>query len=244
VIPVHLFGRCADMPAIGAAAARRGIAVVEDAAQAIGAGRAGRRAGGFGAAGCFSFYPSKNLAAAGDAGCVTTDDPELERRLRLLRSHGVGDDGSHLLAGTTSRLDALQAAVLLAKLPHLKAWTEARARNARIYAEELAGCAGIELPKASPGEEPVWNQYTLRCRRPGPVRAALAAAGIEWRHYYPRPVACEVGLGPSQRPRGEFPRAERACAEVVSVPVRPSLAPEDVREIAAVIRASADGERS
>jgi dTDP-4-amino-4,6-dideoxygalactose transaminase len=172
---------------------------------------------------------------------VTTDDPEIERRLRLLRSHGNGGDGSHLLAGTTSRLDAVQAAVLLAKLPYLKGWTEARARNARIYAEELAGCAGIELPPVSPGEEPVWNQYTLRCRRSGPVRAALEGAGIEWRHYYPRPAACELGLGPLRRPRGEFPRAERACAEAVSVPVRPSLGPESVREIAAVIRAAAGG---
>jgi dTDP-4-amino-4,6-dideoxygalactose transaminase len=140
MIPVHLFGRCADMERLLAVAAE--VPIVEDAAQAIGAGRAGRRAGSWGAAGCFSFYPSKNLSAAGDGGGITTGDPELAERLRMLRSHGLDADGRHVVVGTTSRLDALQAAVLRAKLPFLKSWSDARSRNARIYGEELAGVSG------------------------------------------------------------------------------------------------------
>jgi dTDP-4-amino-4,6-dideoxygalactose transaminase len=236
VVPVHLFGRCADMPRIAAIAERHGVAVVEDAAQSIGAARAGRRAGAWGAAGCFSFYPAKNLGGAGDGGGVTTSEPEVAERLRLLRSHGTCAAGGHRLTGTTSRLDSLQAAVLRAKLPYLRVWTDTRARNAGIYAEELAGCPGVVLPGGAPDEEIVWSQYTIRCREPGRVRAALEARGIEWRHYYPRPVCEEPGLGGFRRPAAAFPEAARACAEVISLPVRASCSPEVIREIAGVIR--------
>jgi dTDP-4-amino-4,6-dideoxygalactose transaminase len=221
---------------IVAIAGRHGIAVVEDAAQSIGAARAGRRAGAWGTAGCFSFYPAKNLGGAGDGGAVTTSEPEVAERLRLLRSHGIGADGEHLLAGTTSRLDSLQAAVLRAKLPYLEAWTAARVRNARIYAEELAGCPNVALPGGAPDEEIVWNQYTICCREPERVRAALEARGIEWRHYYPRPVCEEPGLGEFRRPAAAFPEAARACAQVISLPVRASCPAEVIREIAGVIR--------
>ncbi|MBW1685331.1 MAG: DegT/DnrJ/EryC1/StrS family aminotransferase [Deltaproteobacteria bacterium] len=241
VVPVHLFGRCADMPRIVAIAGRHGIAVVEDAAQSIGAARAGRRAGAWGAAGCFSFYPAKNLGGAGDGGGVTTSEPEVAERLRLLRSHGTCADGGHLLAGTTSRLDSLQAAVLRAKLPYLEAWTDARARNAGIYAEELAGCPGVALPGGAPDEEIVWSQYTIRCREPERVRAALEARGIEWRHYYPRPVCEEPGLGGFRRPAAAFPEAARACAQAISLPVRANCSPEVIREIAGVIRDALGG---
>ena len=236
ILPVHLFGRCADLPRLLALAEERGVALVEDAAQALGAARGGRGAGAWGAAGCFSFYPSKNLGAAGDAGCVTTADPELAARLRLLRSHGLGADGVHVLAGTTSRLDAVQAAVLRAKLPRLEAWTQARARHAAAYDRELADCAGVALPQAGSGEIAVWNQYVIRCREAARVREALAEAGIESRHYYPRPVCDEPGVGAARRPAAEFPQALRACAEAVALPVRPSLSAADVREVAAVVR--------
>jgi dTDP-4-amino-4,6-dideoxygalactose transaminase len=236
VVPVHLFGRCADMAAVAEIAGRRSVAVVEDAAQAIGAARGGRRAGAWGRAGCFSFYPSKNLGAAGDGGCVTSADAEVAERLRRMRSHGAADDGVHAVAGTTSRLDSLQAAVLRAKLPYLKVWSDQRARNARIYAEELAGCPGVALPDGAPDELIVWNQYTLRCREPQRVQAALERAGIEWRHYYPRPACEEPALGPLRRSAVEFPEARRACAEAISVPVRASCSPDAIREIAAVIR--------
>ena len=236
VIPVHLFGRCADLPAIAEIADRHGLAVVEDAAQAIGAARGGRRAGAFGVAAAFSFYPSKNLGAAGDGGCVTTSDAALAARIRLLRSHGLDADGRHRCFGTTSRLDALQAALLRAKLPYLKSWADRRVRNARCYTEALAGCPGLVLPGGVEDEEIVWNQYTLRCRRLSALRDALTAAGIEWRRYYERPACDEpafAGLAGSGPP---LPETRRACAEALSLPVRPSLSVEAIREIAAVIR--------
>lgn len=239
VMPVHLFGRCADMAAIRAVVSERNLPIVEDAAQAIGAARDGRAAGAWGEAGCFSFYPSKNLGAAGDGGCVTTSDPALAERLRLLRSHGTTRDGSHVLLGTTSRLDAIQAALLRSKLPYLKGWTEARVRNARVYAEELADCPGVEVPQSPQGETVAWNQFTLRCRQPTPIRAALEEAGIESRHYYPRPVCCEPGLGGLRRDAADFPNAARACAEAVSIPVRGSCSVETIREIAGVVRRAA-----
>ena len=239
VLPVHLFGRCADLPRLRAVADAAAIPLVEDAAQAFGAARGGRAAGAWGRLGCFSFYPSKTLGALGDAGAVTTDDPDLDRRLRLLRSHGVGPDERHEIAATTSRLDSLQAAALRSKLPYLKGWIEGRIRNARIYREELAGCRGVALPAEAPGEELVWSQYTLRCAEAPRVRGALAAAGIESRHYYPRPASSEPALGALRSAPGAFPEAERRCREVVSVPIRASLAPAAIREIAAVIRGAA-----
>jgi dTDP-4-amino-4,6-dideoxygalactose transaminase len=238
VLPVHLFGRCADMAPIRAAADARGVPIVEDAAQAIGAARAGRRAGAWGAAGCFSFYPSKNLGAAGDGGAVTTDDRELHERLVLLRSHGCGDDGAHRLIGTSSRLDSLQAAALRAKLPFLKGWSEGRARNASLYRAELDGCPGLALPQAGADEDCVWNQYVVRCASRERVCDALAAAGIESRHYYRVPVYREPALGTARLPIGSCPEAERACRESIALPVRASCSSTAIREIAAVIRAA------
>jgi len=234
IVPVHLFGRCADMERIREIAGR--IPVVEDAAQAVGAARGGRRAGSLGRAGCFSFHPSKNLGGVGDGGAITTDDPELAWRLRLLRSHGQTEKGSHALVGTTSRLDAVQAAALRAKLPHLARWNAARARCARLYAEALADAPGVRVPRAAPGEEPAWHQLTLRVSEPERVRAALEDAGIEWRHYYPAPVYRQPALGAEALPEGTCPEAERAAREVVSIPVRPSLEEAQVLEVAAVIR--------
>jgi dTDP-4-amino-4,6-dideoxygalactose transaminase len=239
ILPVHLFGRCADLPRLRELVAGRGIAIVEDAAQAIGAVRAGRQAGAGGLAGCFSFYPSKNLGGIGDGGCVTTDDPQVAERVRLYRSHGCAEDGSHQVLGTTSRLDALQAAALRAKLPFLERWTQARVRNARLYTEAFAGCEGIEIPAAGADEAPVWNHYTIRCRRAAAVRAALEVQGIEWRHYYPMPAASQPALGAARAAPGSFPESERACAEALSIPVRPSCSPATIEHIADVIRRAA-----
>jgi dTDP-4-amino-4,6-dideoxygalactose transaminase len=241
VLPVHLFGRCADVARIRAAADAAGLPLVEDAAQAFGAARGGRSAGAWGRLGCFSFYPSKVLGAAGDAGCITTDDPELAARLRLLRSHGAARDGVHALPGTTSRLDSIQAAVLRAKLQFLAGWTRRRERNARIYREELGACPGLRLPDAGPGEAVVWSQYTLCCEDAPRVRAALAAAGVESRRYYPRPAASQPALGALRCPDGVFPEAERRCAQAVSLPIRASLAPDAVREIARLVRSASKG---
>jgi dTDP-4-amino-4,6-dideoxygalactose transaminase len=239
VIPVHLFGRCADMERIAAVTRDADVPVVEDAAQAVGAGRGGQRAGSWGATGCFSFYPSKNLGAAGDGGCITTSDASLAERLRLLRSHGLDEDGRHVVAGTTSRLDALQAAVLRAKLPYLKAWGDDRARNARIYGEELSGIDGIELPTAATDEQVVWNQYTIRCRDRERIQSALDEAGIEARRYYARLACEEPALGEACAPADRFPEAARARDEVLSIPVRPSCDPDTIRRIARVIRDAA-----
>ncbi len=239
IVPVHLFGRCADMSRIRAIADERGIPVVEDAAQAIGAVRGGRAAGAWGRAGCFSFYPSKNLGAAGDAGAVTTDDKEVAARLRLLRNHGSGRvRDRHELVGTTSRLDSLQAAVLRAKLPYLDAWRAARARPAAWYDDALRGLPGLVLPAAGADERHVWNQYTLRCERAALVRAALDAANVEWRHYYPLPAYRQPALGKERLPEGRCPEAERACAEVVSLPIYPGLAPELRSRVAEAVRAA------
>ena len=238
VLAVHLFGRCADVERLRRVTDIAGLPLVEDAAQAFGAERGGRKAGAWGRLGCFSFYPSKILGALGDAGCISTDDAELAARLRLLRSHGVGPDRRHAIAGTTSRLDSLQAAALRAKLPFLKGSIEGRIRNARVYREELAACPGLVLPAEAPDEEIVWSQYTLRCADAPCVRRALGGAGIEWRHYYARPAAAEPALA-ELRPRpGALPETERRCAEVVSVPIRASLPPDAIREIAGVIRSA------
>jgi len=236
VLPVHLFGRCADVARIGAIAAARRVPVVEDAAQAIGATRAGRRAGAHGLAGCFSFYPSKNLGAAGDGGCVTTDDDELAERLRLLRAHGSARRDVHQRLGTTSRLDSIQAAVLRAKLPRLEGWVAARTRRAERYAAALAGCAGVTLPSVGPGEIHVWNQYTIRSAEAPRVRAALDAAGVEWRHFYPTPAWKQPALEGRGRLAGPCPEAEAACREVLSLPIYPQLALEVVDRVAETIR--------
>ena len=238
IVPVHLFGHCADMERICAIAETHGVPVVEDAAQAIGAARGGRRAGAWGAAGCFSFFPSKNLGAVGDGGCVTSDDPEISRRLQLLRTHGSSGGERHVLVGMNSRLDSIQAAALRAKLPLFKDWTERRVRNAAIYTEELRGCAELSLPETARGEEPVWSNYTVRCRNMEPLRAALQRYGIEFRHYYPTPVYRQPALDGSRLPAGSRPETERACTEAISVPVRWSCDAQQIRHIATVIRSA------
>jgi dTDP-4-amino-4,6-dideoxygalactose transaminase len=239
ILPVHLYGRCADMAAIRKVADDRGIPVVEDAAQAIGASRDGRRAGAWSAAGCFSFYPSKNLGAAGDAGCVTTDDDGLAERLRLLRAHGCLRRDHHETLGTTSRLDSLQAAVLRAKLPFLARWTKLRAGQAQRYRDLIGSSASVTLPGAEPGEEPVWNQYTIRCRHPERMREALDAAGIAWRHFYPVPAYRQQALGADRLPPGALPEAERACPEVISLPIHPGLDDGAIARVAQVVRETA-----
>ena len=238
VVPVHLFGRCADMSRICAFADFRRLSVIEDAAQAVGATRDGRQAGSWGRAAGFSFYPSKNLGAVGDAGCITTDDPDLAERLRRLRNHGQDPGGPHLLAGTTARIDELQAAVLRAKIPYLKRWNDRRARNAACYGRLLADCPDVVLPTVGPEETAVWNQFTLRSPRAGTIRRALADAAIECRHYYPRPVYDEPAFPRSRGLAGELhcPEAERACAEAVSVPVHAGLPVAAIERVCEVIR--------
>jgi dTDP-4-amino-4,6-dideoxygalactose transaminase len=235
IVPVHLFGRCADMPRIAAFAEGHGIPVVEDAAQAIGALRAGRGAGAWGRAGCFSFYPAKSLGAAGDGGAVTTDDDEIAETLRSLRHHGAGAEG-HVRIGTTSRLDSVQAAVLRAKLPHLPRWLAQRAAHVARYLEQLSSCPDVRLPTWRNDEEPAWSQLVIRSEKAEAVRRALDDAEIEWRHYYPRPMYRELAFGDARQAVGTCPEAERACAEALSLPIYPRLAPESIDRVCAVIR--------
>jgi dTDP-4-amino-4,6-dideoxygalactose transaminase len=228
VIPVHLYGQAADMDPINAVADRHGLAVLEDAAQAIGATYRGRRTGGLARAGAFSFYPSKNLGAFGDAGMVTTDDPRLARAVARLRVHGMEPKYHHHEVGFNSRLDALQAAVLRVKLRHLDDWTEARREAARRYRAtfQASGLADrVVLPAEREGHGHVYNQFVIRVPAPlrDSLRAFLAARRVGTEIYYPIPLhlqPCFAALG--HRP-GDFPHSEAAAGETLALPIYPEL---------------------
>ena len=222
IIPVHLYGQCAEMDPILAAAARAGIAVIEDAAQAIGATYHGRQAGSMGTAGCFSVFPSKNLGAFGDGGLLTTHDARLADEVRLLRNHGAEPKYFHKRIGGNFRLDALQAAVLRVKLPHLAGWSEARRRNADRYDRLFRASAAadrIVLPFRAPGCVHIFNQYTIRVPNRDAVRAKLDAAGIGTEIYYPVPFHLQECFAPLGYRRGDFPVAERVAAETLALPI-------------------------
>lgn len=246
IVPVHLFGLCADMAPIRALAARHGIPIVEDAAQAIGAEYAGlpggggpgrARAGAMGAIGCFSFFPSKNLGGAGDGGMCVTDDERLAERLRSLRVHGSRVKYYHDEVGVNGRLDALQAAVLRVKLRHLEAWHAGRARNAgryrRLFADaRLAAPAGpVGLPTDGAPHRHVYNQFVVRVPERDTVLADLQKAGIGCEVYYPVPLhrqACFAHLG---YPEGAFPESERAARETLALPIYPELTEAQQQEV-------------
>jgi dTDP-4-amino-4,6-dideoxygalactose transaminase len=228
VIPVHLYGHPVDLEAVGRFAARHGLAVVEDAAQAHGARHHGRRVGS-GNAVAFSFYPGKNLGALGDGGAVVTDDPDFAHRLRLQRNYGARQGYDHQVRGTNSRLDEMQAAALRVKLRRLDAWNARRDRIARRYTAALADVPGMVTPEVAPWAEPVWHQYVLRVRDRDTVQAHLSAAGVETRVHYPvavhrTPAYAEGGFGAD----GRLPRAEQLASEVLSLPVAPYLSEEAV----------------
>jgi dTDP-4-amino-4,6-dideoxygalactose transaminase len=241
IVPVHLFGRCADMAAIRDFGDRQGLPVIEDAAQAIGAARGGRSAGAWGAAGCFSFYPAKSLGAAGDGGCVTTDDAELAERLRLLRGHGLAAGKGHVAIGTTSRLDSLQAAILRVKLAHLPRWLRERRAHVEQYRDRLADCEDVSLPRVGADEIPAWSQLVIRSPRAAAIRRALDAADVEWRHYYPRPVYREEAFGADALPAGTCPEAERACEEAISLPIYPRIPEDSIERICRAIQEALAG---
>jgi dTDP-4-amino-4,6-dideoxygalactose transaminase len=235
VMPVHLYGQCADMDPIRELAGR--LPIVEDACQAVGATYRGRKAGVLGTIAAFSFYPTKNLGAAGDAGAVTTDDEDLARLVRALRMHGEGETERyhHARVGGNFRMDALQSAVLLAKLPHLPAWTDRRIALAHRYGELLwdAEARGrIVLPITGPGRRHVYHQYVVRVRERDRVRARLAERGISTAVFYPVPLhlqECFAGLGYRE---GDFPEAERAAKEVLALPIFPQLTDPEVDRVA------------
>lgn len=241
VIPVHLYGRTVEMDPLLELCRERGLLVVEDACQAHGARYRGRPAGSLGDAGCFSFYPTKNLGAWGDGGAVTTDDPGLAERLRLLRSHGEGERHHHQLAAGTDRLDALQAAILRVKLARLDDANQRRRAAGAALREALA-----DGPVEAPGEpaaegDHVFHLFVVRSPARDALRQHLGAEGIANAVHYPTPIHlqpayADLGLGP-----GSLPAAERLAAEICTLPVFPAIEPEEIERIAAAV-ASFDGD--
>lgn len=226
---VHLFGQCAAVTEVSEAARRVGAALVEDAAQAIGAERDGVRAGSLGLAGCFSFFPTKNLGGLGDGGMVVTSDEALADRMRLVRAHGARPKYHHPVLGGNLRLDALHAALLRTMLPCLDEWTAARQRNAARYDALLrdAGLVDRELvtpPARDPGCRHVFNQYVVRARDRDGLKAHLAAARVGCEVYYPEPLHLQPCLAFLGHREGDFPEAERAAREALALPVAPELA--------------------
>jgi dTDP-4-amino-4,6-dideoxygalactose transaminase len=238
LMPVHLYGQCADMDPLMAIARRYGLKVIEDAAQAIGTTyKNGEHAGTFGDVGCFSFFPSKNLGAFGDAGLCTTSDAELAERMRVLRVHGGKPKYFHALIGGNFRIDELQAAVLRVKLKYLDGWTAGRQRNAAFYDAAFASASlgdRLRTPVAVAGRH-IFNQYVVRAGRRDALRARLTERGIGSEIYYPVPLhlqECFAYLGHST---GDFPQSERAAEETLALPIYPELQQSQLEHVVATI---------
>ncbi len=241
IVAVHLYGLPAAMGPLRAVADDRGLPLVEDAAQAFGATLGGRHAGSLGTAATFSFYPTKNLGAYGDAGLVTTDDDELAARLRRARNHGQSQKYAHVELGWTSRLDELQAAVLRVKLRHLPAWIEARRRLAARYTAGLRDCP-VALPPDPPGACHVFHQYTIRTPRRDALAKHLAQSGIGTACHYPQPIPGQPLFRSLGYDATTYPAAWAASQEVLSLPCFPELADAEVDAVVAAIRAFFEGE--
>ena len=247
IIPVHLFGQCADMNPLLKIAKEKNLFLIEDAAQALGAeykpiaGEDGRRAGQMGDLGCFSFYPTKNLGAFGDAGMVVTDNPALSEKVRLLRAHGSQPKYFHKWIGINSRLDTVQAAILLVKFKYLEKWTGERQRKAEryrlLFRELLSSVEGIRLPTVQYQNRHIFHQYVIRVRERDRLRKFLAEEGIGTDIYYPLPLHLQECYAPLGYRRGDLPHSEKASEEVLALPIYPELA-ED-QQIAVVDRIKA-----
>lgn len=238
IMPVHLFGLAADMDPILAIAREHNLPVIEDAAQAIGATYNGKQVGTFGAFGCYSFFPSKNLGAAGDGGLITTNDSELADRLKVLRGHGSRQRYYYDVIGTNSRLDSIQAAILRVKLRYLDSWSDARRRNADLYRQlftEFGLLDRVTLPTTPAGRTHIYNQYTIRSARRDELKAHLHAAGIPSEIYYPLPLHLQRAFAYLGHKEGDFPQSEMAGREVLSLPIYPELMPGQLRAVAGAI---------
>jgi len=234
IIPVHLFGLAAHLDPILEIANRHSVAVVEDAAQAIGATYGGRQVGSLGLCGCFSFFPSKNLGCAGDGGLISTTDAKIADELRLLRAHGSRKKYQYEILGTNSRLDALHAAILRVKLPHLQGWAEKRSEHAELY-KTLFAAAGLTnifvLPSTPDGRTHVYNQFVIRVPRREELRAFLDSEGIPTDVYYPSPLHVQPAFSYLGYEHGAFPEAEKASKEVLALPVYPELSRQDQERV-------------
>ncbi len=236
IIPVHLFGKCADMDPILDLARSRGLAVIEDAAQAIGAEYKGQRAGSMGDVGCFSFFPSKNLGACGDGGMAVTNDSSLAKKMKVLRVHGSEPKYYHAMIGGNFRLDALQSAVVRAKLPYLDGWSADRAANASRYDDLLADLPQIVRPRQD-RDRHVFNQYVVRLPARDAVMTFLKKKGIGCEIYYPlplhnQPCFAAAGIQPV------LPQAEAAARESLALPIYPELSKDQIAEVAGALRAA------
>jgi dTDP-4-amino-4,6-dideoxygalactose transaminase len=239
IIPVHLYGQMADMGPLMDAAAARGVAIVEDACQSIGAKYHGRQSGHWGLSACFSFFPSKNLGAFGDAGLATTNDASFARELRLMRSHGSERRYYHEKIGANFRLDALQAAVLRIKAPQLAAWTGARRANADIYRQLFAEAkldSRVTLPVARDECFHIYNQFIVRAPRRDELRAFLQERRIGTEVYYPVPFHLQDCFKPLGYRQGDFPEAERAASETLALPIYGELTREQLQHVVASMR--------
>ena len=238
ILPVHLYGQPADMEPILEVAKRRGVPVLEDAAQAHGARIGDRRVGGFGVGACFSFYPAKNLGACGDAGAFVSNDAALAARVRQIANHGGGSHKyDNVVPGTNSRLDALQAAILRVKLRHLDAWDCERRERVAAYAEALRGVPGLTLPSERPGVASAWHLYSVRVADREGLEKHLAAKGISSQRHYTVPIHLQPALAAAGGKPGDLPISEKLCREVVQLPLYPELPLATLRRIADEVRA-------
>ncbi len=237
LLPVHLYGQMADMQSLRSLAERTGLAIVEDACQAHGAERDGIRAGAAGLAGAFSFYPAKNLGAMGDAGALTTDDPQLAATVRALREHGQSRKYRHDLEGYTARLDTIQAIVLELKLRLLDGWNDERRSSARFLTDALAGVGDLALPEVPPGSNPVWHLYVVRTADPDALAESLRARGIATGRHYPEPVHLAPAYAHLGYAAGSFPVAERVASEGLSLPMFPGISEAQLTAVADAIGA-------
>jgi len=235
ILPVHLYGQAADMDSILAVARRHNLKVIEDAAQAHGAEYNGRRVGSLGDLGCFSFYPGKNLGAYGEGGMVVTNNPDYAKTITMLRDWGQERKYQHVLPGYNARLEGLQGAILRVKLRHLEAWTEARRLHASRY-DALLGADGVAIPAAPPSRRHVYHVYAIRVPERDAFQRALGNEGIQTGIHYPIPVHLQPAYANLGYKAGEFPEAERAAAEVLSLPMYPELTTDLQDQVVHAIR--------
>ncbi len=236
IMPVHLFGQLCDMDPIMAVAKKHNLAVIEDACQSIGASYKGKKAGAIGTAGCFSFFPSKNLGTAGDGGMIVTQDAAFGEKLSILRMHGSKPKYYHQIIGGNFRLDTVHAAVLTVKLKHLDAWSESRRKNAEKYNRLLSGLDCIAKPYILPGNVSIYNQYVVRVPKRNELREFLTKNEIGTEIYYPLSLHEQKCFASMSHKRGDFPESEKAADETVALPIYPELADEQIEFVASKIK--------
>ena len=236
IIPVHLYGQAADMDALTEIAKENNLSIIEDNAQAFGADYKGKKTGSIGDIGCLSFFPSKNLGAYGDGGMVVTDNPKLAEKMHMLRAHGWKKKYFPEILGYNSRLDALQAAILRVKLPHLDKWNEGRRKVAHIYSEALAGTPDLQTPFEAPNRTHVYHLYILQVPNRDELQEKLKEAGIGTSVYYPQPLHLAEPCKALGYTEGDFPVAEKASLETIAIPVYPEMSDEQIAYVLEIVK--------